>query len=100
MKGLDYLSSFPPQSPFIIFASSLSMRRWHAKMYDPEGLIKSTVTGIPGWRSGLAPAFGPGHNPGDPESSPARASCMEPASPSACVSASLSLSLSLCYYHE
>ena len=49
--------------------------------------------GIPWWRSGLAPAFGPGRDPGDPGSNPTSGSrCMEPASPSACVSASLSLS--------
>ena len=48
--------------------------------------------GIPGWRSGLALAFGPGHDPGDPGSNPKSGSrCMEPASPSACVSASLSV---------
>ena len=46
---------------------------------------------IPGWRSGLVPAFGLGCDPGDPGSSPTSGSrCMEPASPSACVSASLS----------
>ncbi|KAM8949339.1 ephrin-A4 isoform 2-T2 [Lycaon pictus] len=48
--------------------------------------------GIPGWRRGLAPAFGPGRDSGDPGSNPTSGSrCMEPASPSACVSASLSL---------
>ena len=48
-------------------------------------------TGIPGWRSGLAPAFGPGRDPEDSGSNPTLGSrCMEPASPSACVSASLS----------
>ena len=53
-------------------------------------------TGIPGWCSGLAPAFGPGLDPGDPGSNPTLGSwCMEPASPSAYVSASLSLSLSV-----
>ena len=52
--------------------------------------------GIPGWRSGLAPAFGPGRDPGDPGLNPMSGSrCIEPASPSLCVSASLSLSLSL-----
>ena len=56
--------------------------------------MKKEATGIPGWRSGLAPAFGPGHDPGDPGSNPTLGSwCMEPASPSACVSASLSLSV-------
>ena len=55
------------------------------------------LLGIPGWRSGLAPAFGPGPNPGDPGSNPTSGSrCMEPASPSAYVSASLSL----CDYHK
>ena len=49
-------------------------------------------SGIPGWRSGLAPAFGPGRDPGDTGSNPTSGSrCMEPASPSAYVSASLSL---------
>ena len=52
------------------------------------------LEGFPGWRSGLAPAFGPGSDPRDPGSSPTLGSrCMEPASPSACVSASLSLSM-------
>ena len=42
--------------------------------------------GIPGWRNGLAPAFGPGRDPGDPGLNPTSGSwCMEPASPSACV---------------
>ena len=55
--------------------------------------------GIPGWHTGLAPAFGPGHDPGDPGWNPTSGSrCMEPASPSACVSAPLSLSL--CDYHK
>ena len=57
-------------------------------------VVKENESGIPGWRSGLAPAFGPGHDPGDLGSNPTSGSrCMEPASPSACVSASLSLSL-------
>ena len=52
--------------------------------------------GIPGWRSGLAPAFGSGRDPGDPRSNPTSGSqCMEPASPSAYVSASLSLSVTI-----
>uniref|UniRef100_A0A8P0T4F6 MAGUK p55 subfamily member 4 n=2 Tax=Canis lupus familiaris TaxID=9615 RepID=A0A8P0T4F6_CANLF len=32
--------------------------------------LKPRVQGIPGWLSGLAPAFGPGHDPGVPGSSP------------------------------
>ena len=57
---------------------------------------KYTKIGIPGWRSGLAPAFGPGRDPGDPGSNPTSGSrCMEPASPSAYVSASLSLSVTM-----
>ena len=56
--------------------------------------LKVARFGIPGWRNGLAPAFGPGRDPGDLGSNPTSGSrCMEPASPSACVSASLSLSL-------
>ena len=59
-------------------------------------LLKVARLGIPGWRSGLARAFGPERDPGDPGSNPTSGSrCMEPASPSACVSASLSLSLSV-----
>ena len=59
-----------------------------------ELLEKYPIYGNPGWRSGLAPAFGPGRDPGDPGSNPTSGSrCMEPASPSACVSASLSLSM-------
>ena len=55
-------------------------------------LIKMHVMGIPGWRSGLAPSFGPGRDPGDLGSNPTSGSrCMEPASPSAYVSAFLSL---------
>ena len=56
--------------------------------------IKIVGTGIPGWCSGLVPAFGPGRDPGDLGSNPASGSqCMEPASPSACVSASLSVTI-------
>ena len=56
---------------------------------------KAINVGIPGWRSGLAPAFGPGQDPEDPGSNPTLGSrCMEPASPSSCVYASLSLCLS------
>ena len=32
--------------------------------------LKNKKQGIPGWLSGLAPAFGPGHGPGVPGSSP------------------------------
>ena len=59
-----------------------------------KNFLKLNDLGIPGGRSGLAPAFGPGHDPGDPGSNPTSGSrCMEPASPSAYVSASLSLSV-------
>ena len=36
-------------------------------------LTRVKQPGIPGWRSGLAPAFGPGHNPGDRDRVPHRA---------------------------
>ena len=56
--------------------------------------MKSKYVGIPGWRSGLAPAFVPGHDPRDPGSNPTLGSrCMEPTSPSAYVSASLSVTI-------
>uniref|UniRef100_A0A8C0RBC0 Small ribosomal subunit protein eS6 n=1 Tax=Canis lupus familiaris TaxID=9615 RepID=A0A8C0RBC0_CANLF len=49
-----------------------------------KGYVARIKSGIPGWRSGLAPAFGPGRDPGDPGSNPTSGSrCMEPASPSA-----------------
>ena len=58
--------------------------------------VKVHTGGIPGWRSGLAPAFDPGRDPGDLGSNPTSGSrCMEPASPSAYVSASLSLSVTI-----
>ena len=70
--------------------------RTNTVLEDLLALIIRDKLGIPGWRSGLAPAFGPGHDPVDPGSNPTSGSrCMEPASPSAYVSASLSLSLSL-----
>ena len=66
--------------------------KWRKK----NSYVGKTKLEIPGWRSGLAPAFGPGRDPGDPGSNPTSGfRCMEPASPSACVSASLSLSLSV-----
>ena len=84
---------------------AFSISRWEDGRlwgWDRYFFIRILPTGIPGWRSGLAPAFGPGRNPGDPGSNPTSGSrCMEPASsPSAYVSASLSLSLSLYDYHK
>ena len=35
-----------------------------------QASIQKLERGIPGWRSGLAPAFGPGRDPGDPGSNP------------------------------
>ena len=52
---------------------------------------KLKILGIPGWRSGLAPAFGPGRILETRDRIPRQAPCMEPASPSACVCLSLSL---------
>ena len=54
-------------------------------------LVNSSINGIPGWRSGLVPAFGPGRDAGDPGWNPTSGSrCMEP------VSLPLFLSFSLC----
>ena len=67
---------------------------WSAQQRGGRNQAKDQVTGIPGWRNGLAPAVGPGRDPGDPGSNPTSGSrCMGPASPSACVSASLCVSL-------
>ena len=52
---------------------------------DSREILKrrKILGGIPGWRSGLVPAFGPGCDPGDPGLNPTSGSqCMEPASPS------------------
>ncbi|CAD7671201.1 unnamed protein product [Nyctereutes procyonoides] len=81
-----------PRSP--VNSARGAASRWRRTVV-PVTVLR-TPWGIPGWRSGLAPAFGPGRDPGDPGSSPTSGSrCMEPASPSACVSACLSLSLSV-----
>ena len=82
---------------------NINLARWimNLNIDGPSIPLKRQRLGIPGLRSDLAPAFGPGHNPGDPGLNPRSGSrCKEPASPSACVSASLSLSLSLCDYHK
>ena len=72
----------------------MGARLGSSREQDSGSDIKLLFEGIPGWRSGLAPAFGPGRDPGDPGSNPTSGSqCMEPVSPSAYVSASLSLSL-------
>ena len=65
-------------------------------------LFKNHLTGIPGWLSGLAPAFGPGHDPGVPGSSPTSHigllawSLLLPLPVSLPFSLSLSLSLCVC----
>ncbi|CAK7321047.1 hypothetical protein VULLAG_LOCUS23050 [Vulpes lagopus] len=77
--------------------SSQSPASVKSQKQDLRGPSRPHALGIPGWRSGLAPAFGPGCDPGVPGSNPTSGSrCMEPASPSAYVSASLSL----CDYHK
>ena len=37
---------------------------------DGKEVCQNSKNGIPGWLSGLALAFGPGHDPGDLGSSP------------------------------
>ena len=67
-------------------------KMWFMYTMEYSSAIRNDKYGIPGWRSGLAPAFGPGRDPGDLGSNPTLGSrCMEPASPSAYVSASLFL---------
>ena len=55
--------------------------------------------GIPGWLSGLVPAFGPGHDPGVPGSSPTSGS-LHRACFSLCLCLCLSLSLSLSWTNK
>ena len=57
-------------------------------------LVKDAKMGIPGWLSGLMPAFSPGHVLESWDQVPHQAPCMEPASLSAYVSVSLSPCLS------
>ena len=76
---------------FLEIYNIAKMKKEEIKNLNRQITSKEIESGIPGWRSGLAPAFGPGSDPGDPGSNPTSGSrCMEPASPSACVSASLS----------
>ena len=56
---------------------------------------KGLAIGIPGWLSGLEPAFGPGRDPGVLGSSPTSGSRH-----GACFSLCLCLCLSLCDYHK
>ena len=57
--------------------------------------LKMVLGGIPGWLSGLAPAFGPGRDVilESQDGVLHQAPCVEPASPSACISVSLCVSL-------
>ena len=55
----------------------------------------SLLRGIPGWLSGLVPAFGPGRHPGVPTSGPALGFLH-----GACFSLCLCLCFSLSLYHE
>ena len=94
-KDSDAMKRWDTCTPMFLAAMSTIAKLWK----EPRCPSKDEWLGIPGWRSGLAPAFGPGRDPGDPGLNPTSGSrCMEPASPSAYVSASLSLSL--CDYHK
>ena len=48
------------------------------------GIKTQSFAGIPGWLSGLAPAFGPGRDPGVPGSSPTLGSLHGGAAPALC----------------
>ena len=99
MMSLSYFSLRVMTIRNLIFAWNLKKIRY--TIQSLKLFKQKRKGGIPGWCSGLAPAFGPGRDPGDPGSNPTSGSqCMEPASPSACVSASLSLSLFVCDYHK
>ena len=95
-RRLKYGSMAPPSPPDKVLLFSLGNQN-SSKTDARDLLAMKREKGIPGWRSGLAPAFGPGRDPGDPGSNPTSVSrCMEPASPSASAYVSASLSLSLC----
>ena len=64
------------------------------KIYPNPRPIKNQGQGIPGWLSGLAPAFSPGCDLESWDGVTHQAPYMEPAPPSACVSASFSLRVS------
>ena len=73
-----------------IFANDVSDKGLVSKIYKE-------LIGIPGWRSGLVPAFGPGRDPGDPGSNPTSGS-LHGACFSLCLCLCPSLSLSVCVY--
>ena len=87
----------PAYRSLAVYSIKLFKKKVYEGIYEDRSIYTQDINlkiGIPGWRSGLAPAFGPGRDPGDPGSNPTSGSrCMEPASPSACVSVSLSLSV-------
>ena len=67
---------------------------------EPQALLRMRLlerasVGIPGWLSGLAPAFGPGHDPGVPGSNPMSGSLH-----GACFALCLCLCLFLSVSHE
>ena len=64
------------------------------EFYKQKLFLKIPEVGIPGWCSGLAPAFGPGRDPGDPGSNPASGS-LHGACFSLCLCLCLSFSVSL-----
>ena len=78
--------------------SQLDLRSGIARLHDNfifnflKKMSNCFPAGIPGWFSGLAPAFGPGHDPGVLGRSPASGSLHGACFSLCCVSASLSVS--------
>ena len=92
----DYKKTLMPKDVNSNITYYIKVRNNHLRTRNRLTIRNINISGTPGWRSGLAPAFRPGRDPGDPGSNPTSGSrCMEPASPSACVSVSVSVSLSL-----
>ena len=91
-----YLDSFTEVTPAIV-ASFVFQRfsrrgKWLSLTMEWGGVepYKKTTLGIPGWPSGLVPAFGPGRDPGDLGLNPTSGSLH-----GACFSLCLCLCLSL-----
>ena len=98
VRCLTTLATLAPQPRIIFTFLSFSVYPDTLQLgLQTRGLISLRLSfpGIPGWLSGLVPAFGTGHHPGVPGLSPVSGSLCGACFSSVCVSTSLSLSVSL-----